>query len=99
METHDNKVSRALIWTAGIAMILFFGAGTAAFMGWLPGSAGHTGNGAAISMPGQPPASPVSATTPAAPKPVIAKPAAPKLSQLRNTPKRRWRRPNASIAA
>ena len=87
METHDNKISRALIWTAGIAMILFFGAGTAAFMGWIPGSAGHTGDGAAISKPGQPPASPMSATTPAAPKPVIAKPAAPKPQSTAEYPK------------
>ena len=72
METHDNKISPALIWTAGIAMILFFGAGAAAFKGWIPGSAGRSGDAAAISLPGQPQA------TPAAPKPVIAKPVAPK---------------------
>ena len=81
METSTNKVSPALIWTAGTAMILFFAAGTAAFMGWIPGTGGRAGDSAAISMPGQPqavPASPVSATSPAAPKPVIAKPAAPK---------------------
>ena len=71
METHDNKISPALIWTAGIAMILFFGAGTAAFMGWIPGSSGHSGDTAALTLPEK---SPAGAAKPAAAKPVAPKP-------------------------
>ena len=70
METQSNKISPALIWTAGIAMILFFGAGAAAFMGWIPGSAAHPGATAVLTPPEKSPAS--------AAKPALAKPVAPK---------------------
>lgn len=81
METSTNRVSPALIWTAGAAMILFFAAGTAAFMGWIPGTGGRAADSPAISMSGQPqatPANPAKATPPAAPKAITAQPAAPK---------------------
>ena len=70
METQSTKISPALIWTAGIAMILFFGAGAAAFMGWIPGSAAHPGDTAVLTLPEKSPAG--------AAKPAAAKPAAPK---------------------
>ena len=70
METSTNKVSPALIWTAGVAMVLFFAAGTAAFMGWIPGSAARAVDSAVIALPAQPQAAPA--------RPVIAKPVAPK---------------------
>ena len=70
METQSTKISPALIWTAGIAMILFFGAGTAAFMGWIPGSTTHPGDAAVLTLPEKSPAG--------AAKPAAAKPAAPK---------------------
>lgn len=71
METQSNKISPALIWTAGIAMILFFGAGAAAFMGWIPGSSSHPGDNAALALPEKTPAG---AAKPAAAKPVAPKP-------------------------
>ena len=36
METQAKKFPAALIWTAGVAAILFSAVGTAAFMGWIP---------------------------------------------------------------
>src|SRR6185436_11230896 len=37
-KTRDGRISPALVWTAGIAIIVFCAAGAAAFMGWLPSS-------------------------------------------------------------
>ena len=42
MDRQTKKISPALIWTAGISMILFFATGTAAIMGWIPASMGHS---------------------------------------------------------
>jgi outer membrane lipoprotein SlyB len=42
METQANKFPPILLWTAGIAVILFCAAGIAAFMGWIPTSTGGT---------------------------------------------------------
>ena len=42
MSTQINKSMPPLIWVAGVAMILFSMVGIAAFMGWIPGSIGHT---------------------------------------------------------
>jgi outer membrane lipoprotein SlyB len=41
METanRNGRISPALVWTAGVAIIVFCAAGAAAFMGWLPSSA------------------------------------------------------------
>lgn len=41
METQVNKFPNPLMWIAGIAVILFCGAGIAAIMGWIPTSIGH----------------------------------------------------------
>ena len=40
MDTQASKFPNPLIWTAGIALILFCAAGTAAIMGWIPTSIG-----------------------------------------------------------
>ncbi len=44
METQVNKFPRPLIWTAGIAIILFCAAGIAAIMGWIPASMSYPGD-------------------------------------------------------
>lgn len=44
METQARKFPAALIWTAGVAVILFCAVGTAAFMGWVPTSMGGNGD-------------------------------------------------------
>jgi len=40
METQQAKSLHPLMWIAGIVLIVFSVAGIAAFMGWIPGSAG-----------------------------------------------------------
>lgn len=51
METQTNKFPPVLIWTAGIAIILFCAAGIAAIMGWIPNSKGlQSDNAAPISL-------------------------------------------------
>jgi len=44
MTTQVSKFPPILLWTAGIALILFCTAGIAAFMGWIPNSSGSTGD-------------------------------------------------------
>ena len=39
MESQARKPLHPLMWIAGIVLIVFCGAGAAAFMGWIPGSA------------------------------------------------------------
>lgn len=52
METQKTaKFPPALVWSAGIAMVVFFATGTAAIMGWIPASIGHPADAAAISAP------------------------------------------------
>jgi outer membrane lipoprotein SlyB len=50
METQINnsKFSPALMWTAGVAIIVFCAAGVGAIMGWIPTSIGQQGDAAAI---------------------------------------------------
>ncbi|MFA7387804.1 MAG: hypothetical protein WCZ87_09105, partial [Thiohalobacteraceae bacterium] len=43
METRVDKFPRPLLWTAGVAVILFSAVGTAAIMGWIPASMGGPG--------------------------------------------------------
>lgn len=40
MNTQAGKFPPILLWTAGISLIVFCTAGTAAFMGWIPNSSG-----------------------------------------------------------
>src|SRR5688572_28043974 len=40
METQTRKPLHPLMWAAGIALVIFCGAGFAALMGWIPGSVG-----------------------------------------------------------
>ena len=42
METQVNKSPQALMWIAGIAIILFCAAGISAIMGWIPTSVGRS---------------------------------------------------------
>ena len=55
METQTKKVPNSLMWVAGIAIILFCGAGIGAIMGWIPTSKGETADPAAMSAAGKPP--------------------------------------------
>ena len=43
METQAGKSLHPLMWIAGIALVVFCGAGIAALMGWIPGSDGKPG--------------------------------------------------------
>ena len=43
METQASKSPHPLMWVAGIALIVFCGAGVAALMGWIPTSLGKPG--------------------------------------------------------
>lgn len=49
MTTH-NKIPNGLLWAAGIAIIVFCGAGIAAFMGWIPASLAQPGDGAPLTQ-------------------------------------------------
>jgi outer membrane lipoprotein SlyB len=42
------------MWVAGIALIVFCGAGAAAFMGWIPGTAGKPGEPSLAAKPDKP---------------------------------------------
>lgn len=66
MEMQAGKSLHPLIWVAAIVLIVFFGAGAAALMGWLPGSAGKPGEASVVSRSGAPRAA-EKARTPAAP--------------------------------
>ena len=44
METQTMKSPHPLVWVAAIALIVFCGAGIAAFMGWIPTSMGKPGD-------------------------------------------------------
>jgi outer membrane lipoprotein SlyB len=43
MEPQVNALSRPLVWTTGVALILFSAVGIAAIMGWIPASMGDPG--------------------------------------------------------
>ena len=65
METQINKIEpqsgkfpQALIWIAGIALILFSAVGIAALMGWIPSSIGGSGDKAALDQRSANPAPP-----------------------------------------
>lgn len=51
--TQNTKSSNALMWIAGIAVILFSVAGIAAIMGWIPTSMGHPRDNTEIVNPGK----------------------------------------------
>jgi outer membrane lipoprotein SlyB len=48
METQAIKSPHPLVWVAAIALIVFCGAGIAAFMGWIPTSIGKPADDAAL---------------------------------------------------
>ena len=48
IEPQSGKFPQALIWIAGIALILFSAVGIAALMGWIPSSMGGPGDKAAL---------------------------------------------------
>jgi outer membrane lipoprotein SlyB len=48
METQTMKSPHPLVWVAAIALIVFCGAGIAAFMGWIPTSMGKPADDAAL---------------------------------------------------
>jgi outer membrane lipoprotein SlyB len=67
MQTQTKPV-HPLMWIAGIALIAFCGAGIAAFMGWIPGTAGEPAEPALATKLDQPRA----AASARAPAPVAA---------------------------
>jgi outer membrane lipoprotein SlyB len=67
METQANKFPPILLWTAGIAVILFCAAGIAAFMGWMPTSMGGTGDSVTLDKQSANTATPVAKRTRTAP--------------------------------
>lgn len=69
MTTEADYFPHPLIWTAGIAVILFSVLGIAAIMGWIPTSLGRGGDDTAISRQ--------SGQSSSATKPALAKPPAP----------------------
>lgn len=59
-----RTLSPALVWTAGISMVLFFATGTAAMLGWIPAATGHSSDApTAVSADKTAPARSVSAAT------------------------------------
>ena len=74
IEPQSGKFPQALIWIAGIALILFSAVGIAALMGWIPSSMGGPGDKAALdqrSANTAPPAAPKARTaTTSQPAPV-----------------------------
>lgn len=48
IEPQSGKFPQAVIWTAGIALILFSGIGIAVLMGWIPNSMGGPGDKAVV---------------------------------------------------
>lgn len=79
METQASKFPNPLIWTAGIAIVVFCAAGTAAIMGWIPTSIGGSGERPVLGVAENPQSSPARpAVKPhAAPVRVAAAPVAP----------------------
>jgi len=65
METQASKFPPILLWTAGVAVILFCAAGIAAFMGWIPTSMGGTSNSAMLDKHSANTAKPVAKRAPA----------------------------------
>ena len=81
METQINngKFSPALMWTAGVAIIVFCAAGVGAIMGWIPTSMGQQGDAAAIEKQASASRAAQPAQRPAvqAPRPAVQAPRAP----------------------
>ena len=65
METQAGKFPPVLLWTAGVALILFCAAGIAAFMGWVPTSMGGTSGSVMPDKHSANTAKPVARTAPA----------------------------------
>ncbi len=75
METQATKSPSPLMWVAGIALIVFCGAGTAAIMGWIPSSLSRQAEPQALPVAKAQPAAPVAQAQHAAPAaPVAARP-------------------------
>lgn len=54
MNMQADKSTRAIIWTAGIAITVFCAAGIAAIMGWIPTSIGGAADPVATTQPAKP---------------------------------------------
>ena len=65
METQASKFPPILLWTAGVAVILFCAAGIAAFMGWIPTSMSGTRDSAMLDRHSANTATPVAKRAPA----------------------------------
>jgi outer membrane lipoprotein SlyB len=48
METQASKSPHPMVWVAAIAVVVFCGAGAAAFMGWIPSSTAKSGDEAKL---------------------------------------------------
>ena len=75
METQDSKFPIPLMWVAGIAIVLFCAAGTAAIMGWIPTSMGVPAEHLALSKVEKPVVKPHAAPVHVAAAPVAPAPA------------------------
>lgn len=78
IEPQSGKFPQALIWIAGIALILFSAVGIAALMGWIPSSMGGPGDKAVLdqhSANTAPPAAPKARTATASQPAPVARPA------------------------
>ena len=75
METQTSKMPNPLFWVAGIAIIVFCAAGTAAIMGWIPTSLGVAAEHPALSKVEKPAAKPHPAPVHVAAAPVAPAPA------------------------
>jgi outer membrane lipoprotein SlyB len=58
MEMQASKSPHPLVWVAAIALIVFCGAGAAAFLGWIPTSMGKPAEDAALAKVDKPKATP-----------------------------------------
>jgi outer membrane lipoprotein SlyB len=70
METQSRKPLHPLMWAAGIALVVFCGAGFAALMGWIPGSVGKPAEASLAAKSDR--ARSVAKAAPAAKTPVVA---------------------------
>ncbi|MFL6563904.1 MAG: glycine zipper 2TM domain-containing protein [Burkholderiales bacterium] len=72
MEPQTGKSLHPLVWVAGVVFIVFCGAGVAALMGWMPGSAGKQAEPSPAVRLDHPRASAAERPRPAAKVPVAA---------------------------
>jgi outer membrane lipoprotein SlyB len=63
MDTQSSKSPHPMVWVAAIAVVVFCGAGAAAFLGWIPSSVSKTAEPIAAAKPASGPAHSTTAKT------------------------------------